>query len=113
MSITEQQTWQTWIIKAGSSLITNHGQGLDQTFIHNWAEQVVALRERKINCVLVSSGAIAEGLTRLNINKRPSTIHGKPLKRNPILNLTCISCWHSLTSFNVSFVSFISFLKRP
>jgi len=75
MSKTDQQTPQTWIIKAGSSLITNHGRGLDQKFIHNWAEQVVELRKRNINCVLVSSGAIAEGLTRLNVSKRPHAIH--------------------------------------
>jgi len=70
-----QQAPQTWIIKAGSSLITNHGQGLDQEFIHNWAEQVVELRKRNINCVLVSSGAIAEGLSRLNVSTRPHAIH--------------------------------------
>jgi len=75
MSKTNQLTPQTWIIKAGSSLITNHGRGLDQEFIHNWAEQVVELRKKNINCVLVSSGAIAEGLTRLNVSTRPHAIH--------------------------------------
>lgn len=75
MSETDQKNWQTWIIKAGSSLITNHGQGLDQAFIHSWAEQVVELRKKNINCVLVSSGAIAEGLSRLNIDKRPNVLH--------------------------------------
>jgi len=75
MNKMDQQTPQTWIIKAGSSLITNHGRGLDQEFIHNWAEQVVELRKRNINCVLVSSGAIAEGLTRLNVSERPHAIH--------------------------------------
>lgn len=64
-----------WVIKAGSSLITNHGRGLDQDFISRWAEQVVALRKRNIQCVLVSSGAVAEGLSRLNILERPSALH--------------------------------------
>jgi glutamate 5-kinase len=66
---------QIWIIKAGSSLLTNHGQGLDQSFIHFWAEQVVELRKKNIACVLVSSGAVAEGLSRLNISERPHSIH--------------------------------------
>ena len=66
---------QTWIIKAGSSLITNHGQGLDTSFISHWVEQVVELRKKNIDCILVSSGAVAEGLKRLNIKKRPQAIH--------------------------------------
>lgn len=66
---------QTWVIKAGSSLITNHGKGLDQRFISSWVEQVVTLRNQGIQCVLVSSGAVAEGLARLGIDKRPSEIH--------------------------------------
>lgn len=66
---------QTWVIKAGSSLITNHGQGLDAEFINHWVEQVVELRKKNIDCILVSSGAVAEGLKRLNIKKRPSAIH--------------------------------------
>ena len=66
---------QLWIIKAGSSLITNHGQGLDTVFISHWAEQVVELRKKNIECVLVSSGAVAEGLKRLKIKKRPHAIH--------------------------------------
>lgn len=66
---------QTWIIKAGSSLITNHGQGLDTAFISHWVEQIVALRKLNIDCILVSSGAVAEGLKRLNISKRPQAIH--------------------------------------
>ncbi|HFE38660.1 MAG TPA: glutamate 5-kinase [Gammaproteobacteria bacterium] len=66
---------ETWIIKAGSSLITNHGQGLDQRFIANWANQVVALRKRNIHCLLVSSGAVAEGLKRLGTTERPRTLH--------------------------------------
>ncbi|MDX1810682.1 MAG: glutamate 5-kinase [Gammaproteobacteria bacterium] len=66
---------KVWIIKAGSSLITNHGKGLDQKFISSWVEQVVKLKQQGIQVVLVSSGAVAEGLVRLNIDKRPSAIH--------------------------------------
>jgi len=74
MSISRQKK-QTWIIKSGSSLITNHGQGLDTSFISHWVEQIVALRNKNIDCILVSSGAVAEGLKRLNIQKRPEAIH--------------------------------------
>jgi len=66
---------QTWIIKAGSSLITNHGKGLDTAFISHWVEQIVALRKQNIDCILVSSGAVAEGLKRLKIKKRPHETH--------------------------------------
>ena len=66
---------QTWIVKAGSSLITNHGKGLDQQFIESWVEQVVVLKQLGIQCILVSSGAVAEGLARLGIEQRPSELH--------------------------------------
>ena len=64
-----------WVVKVGSSLLTNNGRGLDLTFIRNWAEQVVQLRAMGIECVLVSSGAVAEGLNRLGFSKRPSAVH--------------------------------------
>lgn len=66
---------QRWVIKAGSSLLTNHGQGLDTQFIDRWVEQVVELRSRGIECVLVSSGAVAEGLTRFGWTERPKHLH--------------------------------------
>tara|TARA_R110001599_G_scaffold64023_3_gene179152 strand:- start:792382 stop:793500 length:1119 start_codon:yes stop_codon:yes gene_type:complete len=63
------------IIKVGSSLVTNEGKGLDVAAIQTWAEQIVALRQLGKEVVLVSSGAIAEGMQRLGFNKRPSAIH--------------------------------------
>jgi len=66
---------KTWIIKSGSSLLTNHGKGLDKAFISQWVEQVVELRKRGINCILVSSGAVAEGLSRLGVTERPHELH--------------------------------------
>jgi len=73
--MTDNNPAQTWIIKSGSSLLTNHGQGLDQEFISKWVGQVVALKKENINCILVSSGAVAEGLNRLNITERPHALH--------------------------------------
>lgn len=62
------------VIKVGSSLVTNEGRGLDETAIASWAAQIAALRTLGKEVVLVSSGAIAEGMKRLNWSTRPSNI---------------------------------------
>ncbi|MDH5220447.1 MAG: glutamate 5-kinase [Betaproteobacteria bacterium] len=66
---------QTLVVKVGSSLVTNEGRGLDAAAIARWAAQIVQLRALGRRCVLVSSGAIAEGLQRLGWRKRPSALH--------------------------------------
>jgi glutamate 5-kinase len=63
------------IVKVGSSLVTNQGEGLDLSAIGNWAQQIAALREGGCEVVLVSSGAIAEGMQRLGWKSRPSSVH--------------------------------------
>ena len=63
------------IIKVGSSLVTNDGKGLDEVAIAKWAEQIAQLRQLGKEVVLVSSGAIAEGMQRLRFEKRPTGIH--------------------------------------
>ncbi len=63
------------VIKVGSSLVTNNGAGLDAEAISRWAAQVAQLRSRGYQIVLVSSGAIAEGMQRLGWRKRPHSIH--------------------------------------
>ncbi|MDB5807158.1 MAG: gamma-glutamyl kinase, partial [Betaproteobacteria bacterium] len=63
------------IIKVGSSLVTNDGKGLDHIAIAKWAEQIAHLRSLGKEVVLVSSGAIAEGMQRLGFDKRPTGIH--------------------------------------
>ena len=62
------------VIKVGSSLVTNEGRGLDEAAIASWAAQIAALRALKKEVILVSSGAIAEGMKRLNWHTRPSNI---------------------------------------
>jgi glutamate 5-kinase len=64
-----------WVIKIGSALLTNEGRGLDKTAIKNWVAQMATLHQRKIELVLVSSGAVAEGMTRLNWIKRPTELY--------------------------------------
>ena len=63
------------IIKVGSSLVTNDGKGLDTAAIAKWAEQIAQLRSLGKQVVLVSSGAIAEGMQRLGFDKRPTGVH--------------------------------------
>ncbi len=64
------------VVKVGSSLVTNDGRGLDDVAIARWAEQIAALRKGGDGrpgkeVVLVSSGAIAEGMQRLGWTRRP------------------------------------------
>lgn len=63
------------IVKVGSSLVTNEGRGLDHGAIARWAFQIAALRSLGKEVVLVSSGAIAEGMLRLGMAARPHDIH--------------------------------------
>ena len=63
------------IIKVGSSLVTNDGKGLDHAAIAKWAAQIAHLRKLGKEVVLVTSGAIAEGMQRLGYDKRPTGIH--------------------------------------
>ena len=64
-----------WVIKIGSALLTNDGAGLDRKAIDSWVEQIAALLAEGKEVVLVSSGAIAEGIVRLDWKTRPDSIH--------------------------------------
>ena len=64
-----------WVIKAGSSLLTDDGLGLNLSLIADWTRQLMELRRRHIQPVLVSSGAVAEGVSRLGLKRRPRQIH--------------------------------------
>jgi glutamate 5-kinase len=63
------------VVKVGSSLVTNSGAGLDHEAIATWAAQIAGLKAMGREVVLVSSGAIAEGMQRLGWKKRPSAVH--------------------------------------
>ncbi len=63
------------VVKVGSSLVTNDGKGLDHAALARWAEQIAQLVESGKQVVLVSSGAIAEGLQRLGWQKRPKALN--------------------------------------
>lgn len=63
------------VVKVGSSLVTNAGQGLDHGALTRWAEQIAELKHRQKQIVLVSSGAVAEGMQRLGWTRRPRALH--------------------------------------
>ena len=63
------------VVKVGSSLVTDNGRGLDRAAIAAWAAQMAALVRQGRQVVLVSSGAVAEGMQRLGWKKRPTAIN--------------------------------------
>lgn len=63
------------VVKVGSSLVTNNGNGLDQVAIAGWAAQIADLVNQGKQIVLVSSGAVAEGMQRLGWKKRPTAVN--------------------------------------
>jgi glutamate 5-kinase len=64
-----------WVVKIGSALLTGDGRGLDGAGIARWAGELAALRRAGAEVVLVSSGAVAEGVVRLGLARRPESIH--------------------------------------
>src|SRR5699024_2044070 len=63
-----------WVVKIGSSLLTAEGRGLAHARINQWSVQIARLKARQYEVVLVSSGAVAEGLARLGWNQRPTVL---------------------------------------
>jgi glutamate 5-kinase len=67
------------VVKVGSSLVTNEGRGLDESAIAQWCHQLAALVQGddagRREVIMVSSGAIAEGMKRLGWSARPSEVH--------------------------------------
>lgn len=63
------------VVKIGSSLLTNEGRGLDRARIADWTRQIAELKRDGREVLLVSSGAIAEGMQRLGWNRRPHQVH--------------------------------------
>ena len=65
---------QRVIVKIGSSLLTNNGRGLDRTAIYEWAKQIARLHKQGVEVLLVSSGAVAEGVVRMDLDERPKKL---------------------------------------
>ncbi len=64
-----------WVVKLGSALLTNEGCGLRVDSLATWVKQIHELRQQGYEIVIVSSGATAEGITRLGWKKRPRAVH--------------------------------------
>ena len=64
-----------WVIKIGSSLLTDNGKGLNLDSIDRWGRQISVLQDLGLSVVLVSSGAVAEGVSRLGLPGRPAAVH--------------------------------------
>ena len=63
------------VVKVGSSLVTNEGRGIDADAVGNWCRQLALLAGQGRELVMVSSGAIAEGMKRLGWRSRPTELH--------------------------------------
>jgi glutamate 5-kinase len=63
------------VVKVGSSLVTDEGRGLDEAAIGEWCAQLAALAKDGREVIMVSSGAIAEGMKRLGWVTRPKSVH--------------------------------------
>ncbi|MEO5344155.1 MAG: glutamate 5-kinase, partial [Gammaproteobacteria bacterium SHHR-1] len=64
-----------WVVKIGSSLLTADGQGLDRDTLTPWVDQMADLAEAGVELVIVSSGAVAEGMSRMGWKQRPKPLH--------------------------------------
>ena len=90
---------QRWVIKIGSALLTNDGKGLDVALMQSWVDRMVMLRQRGIEVVIVSSGAVAEGMTRLGWARRPVVRLSCPM-RSLTSERTCCNPRAPVTAFS-------------
>jgi glutamate 5-kinase len=63
------------VVKVGSTLVTNEGRGIDAAAVGDWCRQIAQLVRAGRELVMVSSGAIAEGMKRLGWPARPRAVH--------------------------------------
>lgn len=75
MSRSEFSQAKRVVVKIGSSLLTDGGRGLNRQAIAAWVKQMAVLRQQGVDVVLVSSGSVAEGMSRLKLKSRPKTLH--------------------------------------
>ncbi|MCU0766571.1 MAG: glutamate 5-kinase [Gammaproteobacteria bacterium] len=64
-----------WVVKIGSALLTSGGRGIDRSRMSAWVDQMVTLAAAGRELVIVSSGAVAEGMSRIGWKRRPATLH--------------------------------------
>lgn len=64
-----------WVVKVGSALLTNDGEGLHRDTVVSLAEQIAFLRDQDTEVILVSSGSVAAGVSQLGMTTRPSKLN--------------------------------------
>jgi glutamate 5-kinase len=69
------RSMRRWVVKIGSALLTDNGCGLKHDVLDNWVSQIAELNKRGVEIVIVSSGAVAEGVSRLGWKNRPNVVH--------------------------------------
>ncbi len=76
MAITRTKLTQSgrWVVKIGSALLTDDGKGLARQAIKDWVDQLALLRKEGLELILVSSGSVAEGMSRLGMKARPEQL---------------------------------------
>lgn len=74
-SRTDLKRLKCCVIKIGSAVLTDNGQGLNRSAINHWVEQISELKSRGIDVIVVSSGSVAEGMVRLGWSSRPHALH--------------------------------------
>jgi glutamate 5-kinase len=74
-SDTPTRNARRWVIKIGSALITGEGKGLDRESLRHWVDQMADLIAAGKEVVVVSSGAVAEGMKRMRWDRRPASLH--------------------------------------
>lgn len=75
MQRSDLKTTKRWVVKIGSALLTNDGQGLNRKALASWVAQMVELKKQGVEVVLVSSGSVAEGMKRLGWKTRPKQLN--------------------------------------
>ena len=75
MTSRSNQNSPCWVIKIGSALLTDNGQGLAVDALDHWVEQIARLKSMGFDVVIVSSGAVAQGMMRLGLDQRPTALH--------------------------------------
>lgn len=88
------KTANRWVVKIGSALLTDNGCGLKSETVATWASQIMALIKEGREVVVVSSGAVAEGITRLGWSRRPEAL-GELQVAAAVGQMGLIQAWES------------------
>ena len=63
-----------WVVKVGSRVLTGPDGRLDRQQIEQLASQLIEIRQAGYRVILVSSGAVASGMGRLGLSRRPTDL---------------------------------------